>query len=361
MTITKTKHNGRDEWKVDFRVAGKRQRVFFITKDAAEKYAESVVAETRELGERAHNITHEERMELETAKQILAGTGATLLEAVRFFREHALCLTPKTLQDAAQECVTAKEVSGKRPRYIKCLRRNLNRFVRDREQTTCDKVTREQIETWLATCGNSPATRKSILGDVGTFFSFASTRRWVTSNPCNGIERIMLEDTAPVIFTPAQAEAWMHAAQEHDPLMIPFLAFGMFAGIRPEEIRRLDWSDVRLADKLVVISGAKAKTRQRRIVTLPDNCVAWLTGVTDLPRIKYQSRKADLRAKSPSLVWGHDVMRHSFVSYHIALHGDAAKTALEAGHTQQVLFAKYREIVTHADAKKYFAIMPKAL
>jgi hypothetical protein len=50
--------------------------------------------------------------------------------------------------------------------------------------------------------------------------------------------------------------------------------------------------------------------------------------------------------------------RHSFVSYHLALFGDVAKTELQAGHDRAVLFGHYRELVTQEEAEEYFTSVP---
>ena len=55
--------------------------------------------------------------------------------------------------------------------------------------------------------------------------------------------------------------------------------------------------------------------------------------------------------------WPKNALRHSFASYHLALHRNAASTALELGHTEtRTLFAHYRELVTVEEAKEYFSI-----
>ena len=55
--------------------------------------------------------------------------------------------------------------------------------------------------------------------------------------------------------------------------------------------------------------------------------------------------------------WPHDGMRHSFVSYGLPLHG-AAQVALWAGHSEAVLFAHYRELVTKEAAAEFWRIAP---
>jgi integrase len=52
-------------------------------------------------------------------------------------------------------------------------------------------------------------------------------------------------------------------------------------------------------------------------------------------------------------------LRHSFASYHLAHFQDAAKLALELGHTkQELLFQHYQELVTPEVAAKYWDIRP---
>jgi len=52
------------------------------------------------------------------------------------------------------------------------------------------------------------------------------------------------------------------------------------------------------------------------------------------------------------------VTRHSFVSYHLARFENAGKTALEAGHSETMLFGHYRALVTPEAAAEFWAIVP---
>lgn len=56
--------------------------------------------------------------------------------------------------------------------------------------------------------------------------------------------------------------------------------------------------------------------------------------------------------------WPQNVMRHSFVSYHLAQFGDIQTTALEAGHSPDMLFRHYRELVTKDAAAEFWSITP---
>jgi hypothetical protein len=56
--------------------------------------------------------------------------------------------------------------------------------------------------------------------------------------------------------------------------------------------------------------------------------------------------------------WPANVTRHSFVSYHLAAFENAGKTALEAGHSEAMLFAHYRAVVTETTALEFWALRP---
>src|SRR5437667_10484692 len=61
-----------------------------------------------------------------------------------------------------------------------------------------------------------------------------------------------------------------------DPVIIPALAIAAFAGLRLAEVSRLDWREVRLSEKLIVVGAENAKTAARRLVPIGDNLAGWL-------------------------------------------------------------------------------------
>ncbi len=62
--------------------------------------------------------------------------------------------------------------------------------------------------------------------------------------------------------------------------------------------------------------------------------------------------------KASGVAFPRNVTRHTFCSYHLAQGQNAGKTALEAGHSEAMLFAHYRELVTEADATQFWALTP---
>jgi len=51
-------------------------------------------------------------------------------------------------------------------------------------------------------------------------------------------------------------------------------------------------------------------------------------------------------------------LRHSFISYRLAIIKNVHQVSLEAGNSPQMVFAHYRQLVTETQAKEWFAIMP---
>ena len=83
---------------------------------------------------------------------------------------------------------------------------------------------------------------------------------------------------------------------------------------------------------------------------------AWLALPGKLPVSNPERVRAVARASG--VRWPRNVTRHSFCSYHLARYSNAARTALEAGHSEAMLSAHYRELVTPEAASGYWAIVP---
>jgi len=52
--------------------------------------------------------------------------------------------------------------------------------------------------------------------------------------------------------------------------------------------------------------------------------------------------------------WPRNALRHSFGSYHYALHKNENLTAAEMGNSPQVIFQHYRAVVVGGDEKRYW-------
>jgi integrase len=119
--------------------------------------------------------------------------------------------------------------------------------------------------------------------------------------------------------------------------LTPWLTVGMFAGLRPEEAKRLEWLDIDFGRKHIDLPARKAKGRKRRIIPLEPNLIEWLAPyrpasgegkIVQNFRWKFQAF-AKAANYSP---WPKDCLRHSYASYHLAKFENFGKTAEYMGH-----------------------------
>ena len=159
------------------------------------------------------------------------------------------------------------------------------------------------------------------------------------------------------IHTPQELEKLLeHATGELRVLM----GIGAFSGLRTAELLRLDWNDIK--DRYVEVRAENAKTRARRLVPVCDALGAILKEFRNVSGPVWSSSPSGFRDSAARLyrevkVTKHpNALRHSFISYRLALTGDEKSTALEAGNTPDMIFQHYRELVTKEEAKQWFQI-----
>lgn len=254
--------------------------------------------------------------------------------------------------------IEAKRTANRTARYVKSLGYYLRQFAAGREERALADFTAEDVDAWLSRYP-SHYTRQTWLNRLSTLFSFAVRRGYVVANPCDRIDRVTVDKKPPAILTPAQSRELLAACPT---VMRPYLVLGMFAGIRPEEIERMEWSHINLDMGTARVDG---KTRRRRLVTLEP------VAVTELR--KHPLRTGDVapsgatiarwRSKARRVIgldkWPQDLLRHTAASYLLALHGDAGKVALRLGNSAGILLTHYNEPVPKEAAEAFFKPVDK--
>src|SRR4029453_3304192 len=192
-------------------------------------------------------------------------------------------------------------------------------------------------------------------------FNFAVRRGYASENPAVKTEKANVLRAAPGILTVTQAARLLEAAT---PDVLPYVAIGLFAGLRPAEIDRLDWSEIDFESGLIEVKAAKSKTAQRRFVTIQPNLRMWLLPLRQhkgnvTPQNCFRQLFEHARDAAGINDWPENALRHSFASYHLAHFKNAAATALELGHhDSRITFAHYRELVKPTEAERYWNIRP---
>lgn len=288
----------------------------------------------------------------------------TVLDAVGFYVRHrADQITSKLVKTVVAELIVAKQARQKSVRYIDDLRTRLNRFA-DSFNTEISTITGPQIQAWFDGLNAAPQTLKNYRTVLFTLFSFAESRGYIlkNSNPVADTENIVNHrDNDVEIYTPEKIGKLLNAAPRE---FLPIIALGAFAGLRTSEIERLEWSSFDFASGLIRVQG-KVRSAGRRIVPLLPNLSAWLKPFiaegkvwTGTPQT-LRDRRAET-CKKAQVEWVDNGLRHSFISYRLALVQSVGQVALEAGNSAQTVFKHYRELVKPDAANAWFAIMPEA-
>jgi integrase len=365
-------HHGNTRWRVlipeVLRNGGPGKRIF-ASKAKAAAFAAELNAGRSGWSGRLLSMSDEDQGRLVRALDAAGSIGA-LERAAELAARSRVTLT-KPLSDAVKECVASKEAVGRSWQYVENLQVALGQFAAGRETRTVSSITSAEIDSWLNSSNWSASTRLTYIRRLETFFAWAAKRGYSASDPTAAVERPSDVSGPIVVLTPEECRRLLDACRQTDPGLLPYFAICLFAGIRPDETKRLRAENIR--GDLIEVEAHKAKTRRRRLVEIHPTLRAWLDLSRDLNTLRsleigwmnWRRRWREVRAaavvgeRGPCrpIQWAPDILRHSFASYSYPIKG-AAWTSNECGHSESVLFARYRALVTVEQAREFWAIVP---
>lgn len=278
-----------------------------------------------------------------------------LLDAVRSARSGPSPVAGGiSLCDACNEFLVSKARSNRSDRYLKTCVSHLKAFSQGKLNRPLGEITSAEIEQWLYDNDWEAHTRRGHLLTVRTMFNFAVSRLHIAGNPAMGVDLPTPDDCEPRIHDPNQVRHVLQTALGIDPALCRWMAIRYFAGLRASEAETL--TDGEIDGEHIEVKAAKSKTRQRRLVTIQPNLREWLK-LGSLP-VRQLNDKHWRLVRAVGFECPQNVTRHSFVSYHLAQFCDASRTALEAGHSQEMVFRNYRKVVTPAASQEFWGIVP---
>jgi integrase len=147
--------------------------------------------------------------------------------------------------------------------------------------------------------------------------------------------------------------------------LVPYLAIGLFAGLRSSEIEGLDWSDINLQARQIQVRSSVAKTSMRRSVEISDNLYAWLKPYEQerggFVFTGWRDRLQKLQKAAGFKKWPENALRHSFASYHYDKHKNIDLTMCQTGHEDKNTFHRhYKQLIsTNDNTERYWNIFPQ--
>ena len=121
-----------------------------------------------------------------------------------------------------------------------------------------------------------------------------------------------------------------------DAALLPVIALGGLAGLRREEIIRLEWADAWRVKGKVEISARIAKGRKRRLVNICPALAAWLRPYRNATGLVWDGSTTALEAALRSVREAANIpsrrngLRHAFITFHMALHTDENQAVQDA-------------------------------
>ena len=346
--------------------------------DADRKAAELRVARQNE-GRDALTLPKQLRIDAGKAGALLKPYGASLADAARYYVDHCLKFREAPpVKEVVVRLLADTETAGRRDRTLRDLKGRLEGFARTFGERQLTSIPLAELQAWLNDPGLSARSRINNTTKLSQLWNFAIRHSWAESNLVEKTTRPDPEDGEPGILTIPQAAAMLENAEQFG--LLPFVALGLFAGIRQAELMRLDWSAVKLTERVVIIGAEVAKKRSRRVVEISDTLFAWLSphGMRKGPVLDssaYRKNFDDLRKTAAKALreskglaaneadglekWPQNALRHSFGTYHLAMFGDAVRTAAQMGHRDVgVLHASYKALVTRNEAERFWTLKP---
>ena len=398
--VYRTLNKGYTEFKVVFYdPEGKRKSRAFADYADARKEADSIndsvndgnlntlTLDSSEKQEytRALNILGPAKVSLTTAASAYADAirnlgSVSLSDAVQFYlKRHPQTVKDKGVRAICDEFLAMKKASGVSNVYSKNMRWYLDQFA-SRFHCALGSVGHGDLNEWIGSLDCSPRTKQNQRGAVRTLVRWAERRDYLPKDHIDWerVDKSKAAQTQIHIFTSDEISKLLEAAIEDEQSvkltpfpqtrfsqtgLIPFLVLGAFAGLRNAEIKRQLWSDIHIDRVFLRVTGAKGNTPAKRLVTIESNLAEWLGRYKRGESVCCDYRNVEsaiLRiAQKAGVKWKRNALRHSFISYKVALSQNVGQVALEAGNSPTMIFKHYRELVTIDEAKTWFAISPE--
>ena len=372
---------------------GSRQRNKFFASEAAR---DEFIAQFKQIALRADPAfpTIEPHKLIRWQQAMAIAPDADPVEVYKFWateQRKLRQLGDRSLHDAAAAYIQNMKRVGRNHSYIGHVRRALadledefgNRLVRN--------FTAEEIREYLFGLPYGAITIKNKRTYFQGAFSWWDQQGWLSMNPMRRVESPQVQDKEPEILTIAEIRHLFRTNEKVDPEICGLLALGAFAGMRSSAIARIDYAEIDFHQRGILTPAEKTKKKRRQwIEDLPDNLWEWLkktpAAAFSMTHRQMLHRRAQAFKRAGLLVEADDIarenakrerkglplldlkpkcppknaLRHSFVTYHVALHRNPGKTALIVSHRDQdCLYRHYLGIANRKDATEYFAIRPR--
>lgn len=343
---------------------GKEQRKFFKTYADAQAWIGA--EDERKVDERA---LFSQKHSILVCIQRLQEVGADLQTATDFFLRHGARKTNPTVANAVDELYETKKKLGLSEIYLSGLHARLSDFVGTvGHNALLADITSDQIFDYVYEQNKqlNAVSQKNIIRILSVLYNYAISKNMVGMNPLDHVYRKKVLWEVPSILSAEDFEKLMHRcyAKNWKDRAAIFALVG-FCGVRREEACKLTWNDINFELGTVTVPARIAKKGSYRHNKIPENALQWLKWAQDgrKTQIIGDNGKILLRVaiRFAKIAYKKNALRHSFCSYALADNWTKEKVGEYMGHAggaAKTMYTHYRELVSEASAKKWWAIVP---
>jgi len=360
-------------------------RKHFHDADVATAWAERMAAKRKSTGTSGLSLSASQQNDAMEAFRLARERGLqiTLTEIVRAYVKHLGKVKDKiTVADLVKRLLDYKKNNPKRPlsqRHLDDLRHRLGAFSKSFKDRLAHEVGASEIDAWLIAMPHSSTTKKKYRTLLNLLFGYGMKLGVVGENPIDHVEEFGIDEPKRGILTLAQARRLIDSA---DVSIVPALAVGLFAGLRPEsELCKLDWCDIHATKETITDAEGNEKKSHgfidlqhskgasgQRMVAISANLYDWLIkyrpaggkGPLCMGYDRFHTLLKSAATTAGITSWPHDGMRHSFATYHFGAYRDEGKTMAQTGHRSITTFRRhYRRPMSQKEAFEYWKIIPE--
>jgi len=292
-----------------------------------------------------------------------------LHKACAFFRKfHVLNSKPKSFAEICDELVAdlkVKKLSKDHEQTVNSQVKTLKSWF---PKEGMAQITPQSLERKLRESHFAPYTQHKLVAFYRTIENFAKKRRYFTEDHQTIAEQITLmavPKTNYPVFTPEQLMKFLIVVKPKELAYVATMAFG---GGRRNECTQMTKEHFNFEEKTAHIDRVIAKKTLPRHLYIPECLFDWLKLATfpEHGPIMTERKVGEIsrdvaKLKQVGLAWEDNILRHSFLSYHLAAFQNPNNTAYHGGTSIKMLSSRYVALVSKRASEEWFNITPEAV
>jgi integrase len=234
------------------------------------------------------------------------------------------------------------------------------RQMRQFESLYLDEISRAALADYASQrlrAGVNPATIRRDLNTLSGVLTCAVAWDWADQNPLRKFSKRHLREAPPRTTYPSVEQVERLVAAASPPMVGLIIRFLAATGMRQEEVCGLEWAQVSLARREVLLT--RAKTSSPRVVPLGDSAMAVLAEVPRDPispfvfwhgkdgsRYRRFANAFVLAARKAEVPYRCHDLRHFFASEFLMATGDIGALQRIVGHKTVTMTMRYSHLAT---------------